>query len=112
MWGEAVSIRRKPYTRTVMLTYSSQEYAGTDSKGRAQYRTKTSVWPASVPCISITFAIRGDEGGTIAAVYDREGDAHATGHHSHYTTQPSELEMEGGREKFPGRLTDELDLVM
>jgi hypothetical protein len=112
LWGEAVAIVTRRYSKSKMLSYSARERDGTDRKGRPKYRTKRTTWVASVPAVEITFDVRGTEGSTAPAVYDRTGDAIATGHHSHYTVKPDYLNFAGGVECFPGNLDPSLRLVV
>jgi hypothetical protein len=112
LWGEAVEIVTRRYSEIKMLSYSTQEQDGTDSEGRPKYRTKTTRWVASVPAVEITFDVRGETGAPAQAVYDRTGDAIATGHHSHFTVEPDYLTFAAGVEVFPGTLDSSLRLVV
>lgn len=112
LWGEAVKIRTRKYTVAKVLRHSTREYVGRDREGRARYRTKTTRWTARVPALLVTFDIRGAEGLTTAARYDRVGDAHATGHYSHYTVDPPLLDFLGGVERFHGELDIRLGLEL
>ena len=112
LWGEAVAIVTRRYSTSKTLSHSTRERAGTDSEGRPKYRTKTTTWVASVPAVEITFDVRGATGPTARAVYDRTGDAIATGHHSHFTVEPDYLTFAGGVESFSGKLDSSLRLVV
>ena len=110
--GGPVAIVTRRYSTSKVLSYTTRERHGTDSKGRPKYRTKTTTWVASVPAVEITFDVRGATWATAQAVYDRTGDAIATWHHSHYTVNPAYLTFAGGVESFPGKLDPFLRLVV
>jgi hypothetical protein len=112
LWGEAVAMVTRRYSTSKVLSYSTRERVGTDSEGRPKYRTKRSRWVASVPAVEITFDVRGAKGTTAPAVYDRTGNAIATGHRRHRTVEPTYLTFAGGVECFPGELDPILRLVV
>ena len=112
LWGEAVRIRVREYTFGKRLRHSTEEQAGRDKDGRRIYRTKTTRWTARVPAVEFTFEVRGETGAEVGAVCDRRGDAHATGHRIHRTTEPDWLEFVGGVERFPGSLAESLSLLV
>jgi hypothetical protein len=112
LWGEAVAIRTRWYTKSKRLSYTTRERVGTDSEGRPKYRTKRTRWIAQVPAVRVRFDMRGETGAEVSAVYDRTGDAVATGHRRHYTVEPPVPTFRGGIERVPGTLDAGLGLVV
>ena len=94
------------------MSWSTRERVGTDSDGNPKYRTRTTTWAARVPVLRVELRVRGEDGATSWALWLRRGDAHATGHHSHYVVQPDDLELAGGFERLHGELDADLVLVM
>ena len=76
-----------------------------------RFRTKTTTWTADVPAVRVKVSVRGEESMTIRGDYEREGDARATGHYSHYTVNPDLPEFRGGREFLRGDLDADMILM-
>jgi hypothetical protein len=111
LWGMVEDVTTHRYTTSKTLSWSTRESAGTDSKGRPKFRTRTSVWTVDVPAVRVTVSVRGEESRTIRGIYNREGNAHATGHYSHSTVNPDLPVFQGGREFLRGNLDASMTLV-
>jgi hypothetical protein len=112
LWGWARRVRIERYSKTAVLTWSSREPAGRDSKGRRRYRTRTTRWRVEVPCVRGQLDVVGEEGLVVPAIFRREGAARATGHHTHHITQPDRPAFSRERDLIPGHLGERLLLVI
>lgn len=112
LWGWARRVRIERYTKTEVLTWSSREPAGRDSRGRRKYRTRTTRWTVGVPCVRAHLDVEGEEGLVVPAIAHREGGAQAAGHHIHHITPPDMPVFSGERDLIPGHLGERLLLVI
>ncbi len=109
LWGVVEDVTTEWYKTSTTLSWSTLEPYMT-RKG-LRFRTKATTWTASVPAVRVTVTVRGEESMTVRGTYNREGDAHANGHYSHYTVNPDLPVFQRGRESLRGNLTAKMILV-